>query len=38
MKRFRMSGRKDKRVFSRTAMQVNSRNMFLRPMRGGLRY
>lgn len=38
MKRGRFGGRKDKKLFTRTAMQVNSRNLFLKPMRGGGRF
>ena len=31
------NSRKDKKIFSRTAMKVNRRNLFVMPMRGGIR-
>lgn len=37
MKRKKMSSRKSKRVFSKTAKRVNARNLLARPMRGGIR-
>lgn len=37
MKRKRMSARKDRRVFSRTAMKVKGKNLRVVPMRGGFR-
>lgn len=36
MRRQRMRGRKDKRMFSKTAMKVQQRNLTV-PMRGGIR-
>lgn len=37
MKRKRMSARKDRRVFSNTAMKVKAKNLRSVPMRGGFR-
>lgn len=37
MFRQRTNSRKDKKIFTKTAMQVNRRNMFVKPMRGGIR-
>lgn len=38
MRRQKMYGRKDKKIFSKTADNVHSENFrFLRPMRGGYR-
>lgn len=37
MKRKKMDARKDRRVFSKTAMKVKSKNLRTVPMRGGFR-
>lgn len=37
MKRGKMNQRKAKRLFTRTAVKVNKRNVNPRPMRGGIR-
>lgn len=37
MKRKRMSAGRDRRVFSRTAMNVKAKNLRAVPMRGGFR-
>lgn len=37
MKRKRMSAGRDRRVFSKTAMKVKSKNLRAVPMRGGFR-
>jgi len=37
MRRKRMNARRDKRVFTKTAMNVSPRNVVVGPMRGGIR-
>lgn len=37
MRRSKMSNSKSKRLFTKTAQRVNSRNMLGAPMRGGIR-
>lgn len=37
MKRRKISGRKSRRRFARTATAVRKKNMHVRPMRGGFR-
>lgn len=36
-KRFKLSRRKSKRLFQKTAKRVHKRNVHLNPMRGGIR-